>query len=183
MPESILDKIGTGGTVTPKEVLGDEFFSPVRGRALGREIVETDLKGEWLGLGNGVVVEPDDSVSKFDNAILWFRIKADGSYTAGSYSTETDGQVTLGEEFRGRLLNVATNIYAFANEGPEEILQVAGFSSDRQSASGYLMDWTHIQSPANAGQTFLEMTHVYKLTNDPDGTAISDLQELMAEWL
>jgi hypothetical protein len=183
MPESILDKIGTGGTVTPKEVLGDTFFAPITGRPLGREIVKTDLAGEWLATGNGVVVKPDDTVSKFDNAVLWFRIQSDGSYLAGGYSHEVDGQVTLGAEFRGRLLNISTNLYVYANEGLEELLQVVAFAADRTTGSGYLMDWSYLQNPANDGETFLEMAYLYKLTNNPNGTAISDLQELMAEWL
>jgi hypothetical protein len=188
MSESILDKIGSPNpTPSAREVLGDEVYSVTEGHLVGREILSTDLRGLWAGYGNGVVVESDDTVTKFDNAVLIFEIQSNGEYAVNtSYSTETNGQITAGAPFSGRLYYVSEGMYAFVNGNPEDAaygdtLQLASFATNRSSGIGYLMDWT-VLGNAN-GQTFLEMNYVFKLSNDPNSQSQAELKAIVDQWL
>lgn len=165
------------------DTIGDNVYTP-SGKLLGREVINTSLKGTWFGLATSLEVV-GGIVKRTDAAHLVCFLESDGSMLCDGQHSGTDGMLKNEVPWTGRLYYLTNQVHMLVNGDPNADSAGCALYEVQFNRSGDSLNATLLAPGECNGVAgvFWEMNHFVKVSDEVDYTLALDVIKVTDQWV
>lgn len=165
------------------DTIGEKVYAP-SGKLLGKEIIETNLKGTWFGLATSLEVV-NGIVKRTDAAHLVCFLESDGSMLCDAQHSGTDGMLKNEIPWTGQLYYLTNQVYMLVNGDQNADSTGCALYEVQFNRAGDSLNATLLAPGECDGVTkvFWEMNHFVKVSDEIDYSMATDVLEVTDQWV